>query len=155
MCWFQYASIQMSWAGTRPTQPDTLSGNVIPVQQHGTLYVSQSDISFQHYFVIPGIVFGGVGIALLLLAKLLGASAQPQLGGSKLVGTIAEIAFVAFIPVWLFANPFEAQARTIRDPQRLLAIDAAIGLLWLGWGTLMRRGTFFQSAATGRSRRRG
>jgi hypothetical protein len=63
----------------------------------------------------------------------------------KRVGTIAEIAFIAFLPIWLFANPFDALARTIRDPQLLLAIDAAIGLLWDGWWTLMQSGTIFKS----------
>ena len=136
----------MSWAGERPLKPDPASGNIIPVEQHGTLYVSQSDINFQHYFVIPGLIFIGVGIALLLVARLLGDSLQPQRRPRlKRVGTIAEMAFVAFLPVWLFANPFEALARTIRDPERLLAIDIAIGLLWVGWWTLMQSGTVFKS----------
>lgn len=146
MCWFQYGSIQMAWAGERPLKPDAASGYIIPVEQHGTLHVSQSDIHFQHYFVIPGLIFIGVGIALLLAARLMGDSLQPEGRPSlKRVGTIAEIAFIAFLPVWLFANPFEALARNIRDPERLLAIDIAIGLLWVGWWTLMQSGTVFKS----------
>jgi hypothetical protein len=146
MCWFQYFSIQMSWAGERPLKPDVSSGNVIAVEQHGRLYVSQSDIDFQHYFVIPGLIFGGVGIGLLLMAWLMGDALQPQRRPRlKRLGTIAEIAFVAFLPIWLFANPFEALARTVRDPERLLAIDMAIGLLWVGWWTLMQSGTLFKS----------
>jgi hypothetical protein len=146
MCWFQYGSIQMSWAGERPLKPDVSSGKIIPVEQHGTLYVSQSDINFQHYFVIPGLIFGGVGIALLLMAWLMGGALLPQRRpGLKRVGTIAEIAFIAFLPIWLFANPFEALARTVRNPERLLAIDITIGLLWVGWWTLIQSGTLFKS----------
>jgi hypothetical protein len=146
MCWFQYASIEMSWAGHRPLAPDRPSGMVIPVDDHGILYVSQSDISFQHYFVIPGLIFAGVGITLMLIAWAMGEPLQPQRRTRlKRVGTVAEVAFIAFLPVWLFANPFEALARTIREPERLLTIDLAIGLLWVGWWTLMQSGTVFKS----------
>jgi hypothetical protein len=146
MCWFQYASIEMSWAGHRPLAPDRSSGMVIPVDDHGILYVSQSDINFQHYFVAPGLIFGGVGITMMLVAWAMGDPLKPQRRESfKRVGTIAEIAFIAFLPVWLLANPFEALARAIRDPERLLTIDIAIGLLWVGWWTLMQSGTVFKS----------
>lgn len=146
MCWFQYGSIEMSWTGQRPLAPNPSAGMVIPVDDHGILYVSQSDINFQHYFVVPGLIFAGIGIVLMLAAYILGDTLQPQRRARlKLVGTIAEVAFIAFMPIWLFANPFEALARAVRDPRQLLMIDVAIGLLWVGWWTLMQHGTVFQS----------
>jgi hypothetical protein len=143
-CWFQYLSIEMSWSGQRPLRPDPRSGNVIPVDDHGILYVSQSDLNFQHYFVVPGVIFGAVGITLVLVARVLGASdLRPRNPRLERLGTVAEIAFLVFIPVWLFANPFEALARVIVNPAELLLMDMGAGLLWLGWWTLMQHGAVF------------
>ena len=147
MCWFQYLTIEMSWAGERPLTPNRSTGMVIPIDDHGILYVSQADINFQHYFVMPGLIFGGVGITLMLLAFVMGDPLQPKRRARlEGLGTIAEIAFLVLAPIWLFANPFEALARSINDPEKLLTIDVAIGLLWLGWWTLMHSGSIFGSS---------
>lgn len=93
-CWFQYGAIEMSWAGQRPLAPDASSGNVIPVNDHGILYVSQSDLNFQHYFVAPGLIFGGIGLILALVHHIIREPETRRQRSPVLraAGTVAEIA---------------------------------------------------------------
>jgi len=147
-CWFQYASIEMAWAGRRPIVPDASSGDVIPINNHGIMYVSQADLSFQHYFILPGLLFGAVGLALRVFAHSMGHLSHSQHNGHlKRVGTIAEMAFIAFLPIWLFANPYLALAKAIPDRRWLLAADVATGLLWVGWFAVAQHGKFFKGGA--------
>ena len=147
-CWFQYGSIEMSWAGHRPLTPDPSTGNVISINNHGIMYVSQADLDFQHYFVLPGLLFGGAGVVLFLAARIMGEPDQaPPNARLKRAGTIAEVALIAFMPIWLFANPYTALARAITDPRSLLLADVGTGLLWLGCLAMAQHGTIFKGGA--------
>jgi H+/Cl- antiporter ClcA len=144
-CWFQFGSIEMAWVGQRPLTPDPTFGRVFPVEQHGTLYVSQSDLDFQNYFVAPGLIFGGVGFVLLLVHHVTRKTEARDHSDARLKGiaNIALIAFVALLPVWLFANPFTALAKAVHQPRQLLLIDVAIAVVMVGWWMLMEQGTLF------------
>lgn len=142
-CWFQYGSIQMSWASRRPLVPNLVTGQTIPFENHGIMYVSEADLNFLYFFVTPGLMFAVIGAVLILLLRVTFVSEAEVVEKSALkrAGTIAECAFILFLPIWLFANPYTALAMIIDDPQRLLLADIATGGLMVGWSTLVQHGT--------------
>jgi hypothetical protein len=153
-CWFQYTSIQLSWAGKRPLSPNLVTGQTIPFQNHGIMYVSEVDLNRLHFFVTPGLMFAVIGVVLILLHKMTCMSEpQPTENPSlKRAGTVAECAFLLFLPIWLFANPYTALATTFGDPQRLLFAYIATGALMVGWWMLAAHGSIFKTVRSyGRS----
>jgi len=145
-CWFQYGGIQMSWAGRRPLTPNAATGEIIPFENHGTMYVSQADLDFLHYFIVPGLAFGAIGLLVVILDRIVvkpeaRISSGPNM---KTLGTIAEVAFIAFMPIWLFANPFTALANTFGDARQLLYVNIGIGAFIVAWFWLMDHGAIFR-----------
>ncbi len=155
-CWFQYESIQMSWAGRRPLRPNLLSGQIIPSENHGIMYVSEADLDFLHFFVTPGFMFAVMGGVLILRHKATYRNGAEAADNRSLMraGTIAQCAFILFLPIWIFADPYFALATIFDDPRRLLLADIATGALMVGWWALMKHGTLIGSLqSAGRFRR--
>jgi hypothetical protein len=147
-CWFQYAAIEMSWAGRRPLIADLATGQIISFDNHGLMYVSQSDLDFLHFFVAPGLLFGVIGAVLIVLHKVSyrgDAKAVPT-KFVRVAGTIAQCAFILFVPIWLFANPYTALAEAFDVPEHLLCADIASAALMVGWWRLAENGAIFEGA---------
>jgi hypothetical protein len=58
--WSLYGSLLMSWAGRRPLRPDPPF--TLPFQDHGTLFVSLSDLQFSHRLLLVSGVLVALGL---------------------------------------------------------------------------------------------
>ena len=63
ICWFAWAGLQMGWAGRRPLVPTPSTGNVIPFNNHGIMYVTQRDLDTERLWLLAVVVsFAIVGL---------------------------------------------------------------------------------------------
>ena len=58
--WFAYGALVMSWAGHRPLRPDPPF--TLPFQDHGTLFVSLSDLQLSHRLLLASGVLVVLGV---------------------------------------------------------------------------------------------
>jgi hypothetical protein len=58
LSWFAYCGLVMSWAGHRPLSPVPTTGQVIPYNDHGVLFVTQRDLDTTHLILAFCVVFG-------------------------------------------------------------------------------------------------
>lgn len=144
----------MAWSGKRPLTPNPATHETIEFHNHGLMYVSQADLDFSHFFVASGVIFAVIGVPLVLLHKVMFSGESPPAATSfqRSVGTIAQCAFIACLPFWLFANPYTALATAFDNPEHLLLADIATGALMVGWGLLMEHGFLFSARPADRER---
>ncbi len=74
--WFANFALVVSWAGHRPLSPVASTGNIIPYNNHGIMYVTQQDLNATHALLALSAVF----IAAFGLCYLF---SQPGLSDSK------------------------------------------------------------------------
>ncbi len=48
LSWFAYCGLVMSWVGHRPLTPAPATGQVIPYNNHGIMFVTQRDLDTTH-----------------------------------------------------------------------------------------------------------
>lgn len=67
--WFAWGAVVWSWAGHRPFVATPATGQVIPYNNHGLMFVSKTDLNFSHLLLALAALCGVVAWAFYLADK--------------------------------------------------------------------------------------